>query len=83
MEAFMFRDGDDAGHCSNGLTAQKYREATTEERATYRTWMRGIVVFYCAILLIAGVAIAGYSKAGVMQLTKLSPGNMTASSRAN
>ncbi len=68
----MLGDGDNAGHCSNGLTAQKYRETATEERATYRAWMRGIVAFYCALLLVAGLAIAGYSKAGLTQLTNLS-----------
>jgi hypothetical protein len=30
----MFGEGDDAGHCSNGLSAQKFRDSTTEERAT-------------------------------------------------
>ena len=42
LEAVMPEHGDDAGHCSNGLSAQKYREATAEERATYRKWIRGI-----------------------------------------
>jgi hypothetical protein len=83
MEVVMFAEGDDAGHCSNGLTAQKFREATTEERAAYRTWMRGIVGFYCALLLVAGIAIAGYSKAGLTQLTNLSARNITTSPRAN
>jgi hypothetical protein len=80
----MFRDGDgdDAGHCSNGLTAQKYREATTEERATYRKWMRGIVAIYGALLLVAAVAMVGYSNAGLTQLTNLSARNVAAS-RAN
>jgi hypothetical protein len=83
MEAVMFGDGDDAGRCSNGLTAQKYREATTEERATYRKWMRGIVAFYSALLLVAGIAIAGYSKAGLTQLTNLSARSVAASPRVN
>jgi hypothetical protein len=81
MEAIMF--GDDAGHCSNGLTAQKFREATTEELATYRKWKRGMIAFYCVLLLISGVAITGYSKAGLTQLSNLSARNVTASSRAN
>ena len=75
--------GDDAGHCSNGLTAQKYREATAEELATYRKWKRGTIAFYCALLLVSGIAIAGYSKAGLTQLSNLSARNITASSRAN
>jgi hypothetical protein len=81
MEPVMF--GDDAGHCSNGLTAQKYREATAEELATYRKWKRGAIAFYCALLLISGVAIASFSKAGLTQLTNLSARNVAASARAN
>ena len=79
----MFGDGDNAGHCSNGLTARKYREATPEERATYLKWKRGIIAFYCALLLVTGVAIAGYSKAGVTQLTNLSARHVAAPSGAN
>jgi hypothetical protein len=75
--------GDDADHCSNGLTARKYREATPEERATYRKWKRGAIALYCALLLISGVAIAGFSKVGLTQLTNLSPRSVAASSRAN
>jgi hypothetical protein len=75
--------GDDVGHCSNGLTAQKYREATPEERATYLKWKRGMIAFYCALLLVSGIAIAGYSKAGLTQLTNLSARNVTTSPRAN
>ena len=75
--------GDDVGHCSNGLTAQKYREATPEERATYRKWKRGMIAFYCALVPVSGIAIAGYSKAGLTQLTNLSARNVTTSPRAN
>jgi hypothetical protein len=57
----MFSNGDDAGHCSNALTAQKFREATPEDRAIYRKWLRGIVFFYCVLLLLSGIAIAAYS----------------------
>jgi hypothetical protein len=38
----MFGDGDDAGHCANGLTAERFRESTVEERAIYRRWLRGV-----------------------------------------
>jgi hypothetical protein len=75
--------GDDVGHCSNGLTAQKYREATSEELATYRKWKRGMIAFYCVLLLVSGLAIAGYSKAGLTQLTNLSARNVSTSPRAN
>jgi hypothetical protein len=67
----MFIDGDDAGHCSNGLTVRKFREATSDERATYRRWIRGIIFFYCGLLFIAGVAVVNYSGTGRTDLTKL------------
>ena len=80
----MFRDGDgdDAGHCSNGLTAQIYREASTEERVTYRKWIRGMAALYCVLLLVAGFAIATYSNADLTQLSNLSTRHIAAS-RAN
>jgi hypothetical protein len=57
----MSEHGGDAGHCSNGLTARNYRGATAEDRATYRKWMRGIVVFYSVLLLLTGVvAVVSY-----------------------
>jgi hypothetical protein len=68
----MSMDGDDAGRCSNGLTVRKFRDATSEERATYRRWIRGIIFFYCGLLFIAGVAVVNYSGTGRTELTKLS-----------
>jgi hypothetical protein len=77
----MFADGDVAGRCSNGLTAQKYREATAEERAIYRKWLRSTVVPYGALLITGFVAVATYSGART-QLTDLSV-HPSASLRAN
>jgi hypothetical protein len=68
----MLTDGDDAARCSNGLTARKFRDATSEERATYRRWIRGIIFFYCGLLFIAGAAVVNYSGTGRTELTKLS-----------
>ena len=79
----MLEHGDDAGHCSNGLTAKHLREATAEERATYRKWRRAMMLFYCALLLMSGIAIVGYSNGGLMQLTNLSVHQTVASSRTN
>src|SRR5258708_21585491 len=53
LEAFMLEQGDDAGHCSNALSAENYREATPEDRATFRKWVFGTVIFYCTLLLIS------------------------------
>jgi hypothetical protein len=80
----MFNTGDDAGHCSNGLTAQKFREASTEERAVYRKWLRGMVLVYGALLAMSGVAlVTSHSLMGPTQLTKLSAPQATASPRTN
>jgi hypothetical protein len=45
----MLEHGDDAGHCSNGLSAQNYRGAIAEERAIYRKW-RGERARTCSII---------------------------------
>ena len=80
----MFTSGDDASHCSNGLTAQKFREATPEERKVYRKWLRGMVLVYGTLLLMSGVAaVASYSVVGPTQLTKLSAPHAATSPRAN
>jgi hypothetical protein len=75
----MFFDGDDSGHCANGLTAQKFREASSDERATYRRWIRGIILFYCGLLFVSGVAIVTYSGTGRTQVTKFSVHQMARS----
>jgi hypothetical protein len=78
----MLTDGDDAGRCSNGLTAQKFRDATPEERLIYRKWLRGMVLFYCTLLLLSGVAMVSYFGGSRTQLTNLPP-QLAASARAN
>jgi hypothetical protein len=79
----MVVDGGGAGHCANGLTAQRFREASEEERAAYRRWLRGIIFFYCGMLFISGVAIATYSGTGHTQMTKLTVQQMAKSTRAD
>jgi hypothetical protein len=62
-------NGDDAGHCSNRWSARNYRAASAEDRATFRRWMWGVIVFYTGVLLISGgVAIASYQDVGLTQL---------------
>ncbi len=80
----MFGDGDSAAHYSNGSTANRYREETEDERATYRRWMRGIVAFYCVLAVVTGLlAAVNYSGAGFTQLTHLSGRSAAVSPRAN
>ena len=72
MEAVVLENGADAGHCSNGLSAQNYRGATAEERAIYRKWIRGTIAFYSTLVLIFGVvAILSYSDTSLTRLTTL------------
>jgi hypothetical protein len=69
----MTGHGDDAGNCSNGLSADNYGSASTEDRATFRKWMLGMVVFYGALLLVSGVvAVVLDSSPGLTRLTGLS-----------
>jgi hypothetical protein len=60
----MFSVGDDAGHCSNGLTAQKFREAAPQERMTNWKWLRGIFFVFCTLLFVSGIAMATYFDTG-------------------
>jgi hypothetical protein len=84
MEAQMFGNGDDAAHCANGLTADRFRDATVEERAIYRRWIRGVAAFYGALVLASGLLVAvGYSSSGHTQLTNLSAPSSAASRRAD
>jgi hypothetical protein len=76
-------EGDDAGHCSNGLTASKYRESTDEERATFRKWIRGMVIAYCALLLASGAVMLVKSGGGGTQVSNLPSNAGVASSRSD
>jgi hypothetical protein len=85
LEAVMLEHGDDAGHCSNGLSTKNYREATLEDRSIYRKWVVGMVVFYSALLLLSGVvAIAiDANSSGQTRLTNLSAHPTAGSHRSN
>jgi hypothetical protein len=46
------------GHTSvSGLTPAHFKPLTSEEAATYRGWRRAVVAFYCAVLLLGGMAL--------------------------
>jgi hypothetical protein len=79
----MIPHSEDAGHCSNGLTAQKFRESTADEQAAYRSWLRGIIFFYCGLLFVAGVGVVTYSGTGHTQLSNLSSQQIAKSMRAD
>jgi len=68
----MLGDGDDSGHCSSGLSAERYHEDSAEDRATFWVWMRGVIVFYTSVLMLSGlVAIVSTGDVGVRRLTNL------------
>jgi hypothetical protein len=82
----MYGEGDDAGHCSNGLTPSDFRAATSEDRLIYRRWIGGMIVFYCALLLVSGV-VAFTNTGSRTQVSKLPDSQVNnqaiASSRPN
>jgi hypothetical protein len=83
METAMIEHGDDAGHCANGLTAQRFRDATAEERKTYRKWIRGMIAFYGVLLLAGALTLINFSDSGLTQLTNLSGHRAAAPQRTN
>jgi hypothetical protein len=83
-EAVMPEHGDNVGHCRNGLSTQNYRGATPQDRAIYRKWIVGMVVFYSALLLVSGVvAIVVDASPGLTRLTILSARTTAASPGSN
>ena len=76
--------GDDAGQRRIGLSTQNYRGASPEDRAIYRKWIVGMVVFYSALLLVSGVvAIVVDASPGLTRLTSLSARTTAASPGSN
>jgi hypothetical protein len=72
MEVGMLDDGDDAGHCSNGLSADSYRAAGPTDRATLRAWLHSVAVFYVAILMLTGaIAVLSVRAVSLTQLADL------------
>ncbi len=69
----MLGDGDDASHCSSGLSADNYGSANPKDRATFRRWMRGVIVFYAAVLVLFGTTaiILNHGDVGLTQLAGL------------
>jgi hypothetical protein len=43
-----------------------------EERKTYRKWMRGMIAFYCLLLVAGTLTLMNFSNSGLTQLTSLS-----------
>jgi hypothetical protein len=41
----------------SGLTQASFDKLTSDETATYRSWRRAVLAFYCAVLLLGGFAI--------------------------
>ena len=83
-DSTILEHGDDAAHCSNGLNAQKFRDATLEERAIYRRWIRGAIMLYGLLALAAGAVVwMNGAGAGQTQLTSLSSTSSTRSGHAH
>jgi hypothetical protein len=84
LEAIMNEHGDDVGHGSGRFSAWNFREETTEDRATYRKWMFGVVVFYSTLVLISGgLALLSGTGANMTNLTSISGHSAVASIKPN
>jgi hypothetical protein len=84
LEAVKLEQGDQAVHCPNGLSAKHYREAAPEDRAIYRKWIFGMILFYSTLLLISGVvAFVVDSSADSTRLTRLSAQQIGGSPKSN
>ncbi|MCC8961642.1 hypothetical protein H8A95_04735 [Bradyrhizobium sp. Pear76] len=70
--AAILEHGDDAAHCSNGLNAQTFRDATPNERVIYRRWIRGAIMLCFVLALAAGAAVWINGGGGQTQITSLS-----------
>jgi hypothetical protein len=71
-EISMVDDGYHFGRYSSRSAAQKLREATPEDRATYRKWLRGTITFYLTVFLISGaIGALNYFGVGLTQLPRL------------
>ncbi|MCC8980790.1 hypothetical protein [Bradyrhizobium acaciae] len=71
--AASLEHGDDAAHCSNGLNAQTFRDATPNERVIYRRWIRGAIMLCFVLALAAGAAVwINGGDVGQTQITSLS-----------
>ncbi|MGF6425193.1 MULTISPECIES: hypothetical protein [Bradyrhizobium] len=71
--ASTLQHGDDAAHCSNGLNARNFRDATPDDRAIYRRWIRSAIMV-CGLLAFAAGAVVWMNGTGIgpTQLTSLS-----------
>jgi hypothetical protein len=82
--ASILEHGDDAAHCSNGLNAQKFRDATPNERVIYRRWIRRALMLYGLLALAAGTAVwINGAAVGPTQLTSLSSASATKSGHSH
>ena len=48
---------DSACTGSSRLTQADFDKLSAEETATYRSWRRAVMAFYCAVVLLGGVAL--------------------------
>jgi hypothetical protein len=64
----------DSGYTSiSQLTPASFKPLTSEEAATYRGWRRAVVAFYCAILLLGGVALMVSVPVGHREMAQVMP----------
>jgi hypothetical protein len=57
----------------SGLDPADFKTLTPEEKATYRSWRRAVMAFYCALVLLGGVALLVSIPASNPQVAQFMP----------
>jgi hypothetical protein len=63
----------DSGYTASNLTQAEFDKLSADETVTYRSWRRGVMAFYCAVLLLGGFAIAVSIPVSHQQVAQVMP----------
>jgi hypothetical protein len=58
---------------SSGLTQADFDKLSADETATYRSWRRAVLAFYCSVLLLGGFALLASIPVSNRQVAQVMP----------
>jgi hypothetical protein len=64
---------DSACTGSSGLTQGDFDKLSADETATYRSWRRAVMAFYCAVVLLGGFALLVSIPASHREMAQVMP----------
>jgi hypothetical protein len=64
---------DSACTGSSGLTQADFDKLLADETATYRSWRRAVMAFYCAVVLLGGVGLLVSIPASHREMAQVMP----------